>query len=77
MRHMNLDTIRFEVTVLLGKTTIPLKAYMGLQVGDVLILDQSIEKGLVTRVGSEKRYLATAGLFETHKAITIDERIYP
>lgn len=74
---MKVDEIPFEVTVLLGKTSIPVKAYLGLQVGDVLILDQNTEQGLIARVGTAERYFVTAGLIETHKAIIIDERILP
>jgi flagellar motor switch protein FliM len=76
MQMMKLEEIIFEVFVFLGKTSIPMRAYTGLQVGDILVLDQNIEKGLVTQVGSMEYFLATAGLFETHKAITIDERIH-
>lgn len=74
---MQIDDLLLEVTAVLGKAEIPLAAYLGLHVGDILVLDQPIEQGLVVCVGKKERYLATAGLFETHKAITIDERIYP
>jgi flagellar motor switch protein FliM len=73
---MNIDDIQFEVSALLGKALIPVTAYFDLQVGDILVLDQPIEQGLVVRVGIQERYLATAGLFEIHKAIKIDERIH-
>ena len=73
---MKLDDIPFEVAALLGKSTISLTDYLGLQVGDILILDQPIEKRLILRAGEQELYQATAGLFETHKAVTLDERIY-
>lgn len=73
---MHIDDLPFEVTAVLGKAELPLAAYLGLHVGDILVLDQPIEQGLAVRVGEKERYLATAGLFETYKAITIDERIY-
>lgn len=72
-----MDTIPFEITALLGTVDIPMKAYIGLQIGDILVLDQKIEDGLQVRVGEQTHYLVTAGLYETHKAILIDERIYP
>jgi flagellar motor switch protein FliM len=77
MQIMQIENIPFDVTVLLGKATLPLIAYLGLQIGDIVVLEQSAEKGLVTRVGSTERYLASAGLFETHKAIIIDGHILP
>jgi flagellar motor switch protein FliM len=77
MQIMKIEDLSFDVTVLLGKVTLPLKSYLGLQVGDILVLEQSTEKGLVARVGSTERYFASAGLFETHKAIVIDGDILP
>ena len=74
---MEIEEISFEITALLGKSTLSWGGYLSLQVGDVLVLDQPIEKGLTARIGSEERFLATAGLFETHKAIVIDERLHP
>ena len=74
---MNLDEIQFEMTTLLGRAEIPMRAYLGLQIGDILVLDQTIEEGLAVRVGEEERYRVSAGLLETHKAIRIDERVHP
>lgn len=76
MRLMKIDEIPFPIEVLLGRSELPFAAYQGLQIGDVIILDQNTEEGLVVRVGSNAYFRATAGLFETHKAVTIDGRIY-
>jgi flagellar motor switch protein FliM len=73
---MQTEKIPFEVTAFLGKTALSLSDYLGLQIGDILVLDQPIEKGLVTCISQSECFLATAGLFETHKAIIIDERIH-
>jgi flagellar motor switch protein FliM len=77
MRIMKIDTLPFEISVLLGKTDLNIKSCLGLQVGDIIPLEQDVEKGLIVRIGSDDGFLATAGLFETHKAVIIDERIYP
>lgn len=74
---MKIDDLSFEISALLGKATLSFKDYSELQVGDVIVLDQQIEEGLRLRIGTVERYLATAGLFKTHKALLIDERIYP
>lgn len=76
MRHMRLDHIPCELTVLLGRATVAQEICETLHVGDVIVLDQCIEEGLLTRVAQTDGFLATAGLFENHKAIVIDERIY-
>lgn len=74
---MQINKISFEVTALLGQTTLQSSSYFGLQVGDVIVLDQSIEKGVTVRIGFTECYAATIGLFGNHKAIVIDERIHP
>ena len=73
---MHIEEISFEVTALLGTTSLPQVAYMGLHLGDILVLDQTVDQRLVVRIGKQERYQATAGLFLTHKAVTLDERIH-
>jgi flagellar motor switch protein FliM len=72
---MQVDDLLFSLTVLLGRTQIPLTTYLELQVGDILVLDQKLENGLAVRVGSKTLFYGSAGLIGTHKAISIDERI--
>ena len=76
MGSMKIDEIPFAVSVLLGEADIPLSAYLELQIGDVIVLNQKSEESLRVRIGSVEHYVATAGLFETHKAITIDGRVH-
>lgn len=73
---MQIEEIPFEVTALLGKVELPHTTYKGLLIGDILVLDQTVDTRLIVRIGSQERYRATAGLFITHKAVTLDERIY-
>lgn len=73
---MQIEEIPFEVTALLGTASLPQVAYMGLHLGDILVLDQTVDQRLVVRIGKQERYQATAGLFITHKAVTLDERIH-
>lgn len=76
MRTMKTENIPFVVTALLGQTTLPMSAYLDLQIGDILVLDQPIDKEIVIRFGQQKCYLGTTGLCETHKAVIFDERIH-
>lgn len=73
---MQIEEIPFEITALLGTTSLPQVVYMGLQLGDILVLDQTVDQRLVVRIGRQERYQATGGLFLTHKAVTLDERIH-
>jgi flagellar motor switch protein FliM len=74
---MKMDELPIEISAIIGSNILPVYAYLALQVGDILLLDQKAEEGLYLKAGEKKLFRATAGLFETHKAVTIDERIYP
>lgn len=74
---MNIDTLQLELRVLLGKMTLPMIAVLELRKGDILILEQKLEKSLHVEAGEKVLFLATPGLYEIHKAVYIDERIYP
>lgn len=76
VRFMDITHIPFQVTALLGKTSLPLTSYLELQIGDILVLNQPIDQGLVVLVGKQERFRATAGLYLNHKAITLDEPIH-
>ncbi len=76
MSSMDIAQLPFEVAALIGRTEIPMRAYLGLQVGDIVLLEQKIEEPLSIQVGGETRYLGRPGLSETRKAVTIHERIH-
>lgn len=73
---MNIEELFFDVTALIGKTEIPMAAYLGLQVGDILLLDQKVGEPFSIEVGEEVRFSGRPGLSETRKAVKIDERIH-
>jgi flagellar motor switch protein FliM len=77
MRFMKIDQIPFTLSVILGKTTLSMKNYLELQVGDILVLDQKVQEKLTVCIGDEERSYATPGLFEKHKAVTLDGSIHP
>jgi flagellar motor switch protein FliM len=74
---MQIEQIPFEIRVILGTTSLSLTTYQELQIGDILMLDQPVDQRLVVRVGQQERYQGTAGLLGIHKAVLLDERIYP
>ncbi len=73
---MDLNQILFDVSVILGSADFSHQAYQALQIGDILILKETVEEPLLAKVGSTDYFFATAGLYETHKAVVIDERIH-
>lgn len=76
MRQMDIEKILFEVAALIGRTEIPMAVYLGLQVGDILLLDKNVGEPLTVEVGEEIRFSGRPGLSEVRKAIRINERIH-
>ncbi len=73
---MDIAKLPFEVAALIGRAEIPMKAYLGLQVGDIVLIEQKVEEPLTIQVNGEARYRGRPGLSETRKAVTIHERIH-
>jgi len=76
MTLMDIEELSFDVSALIGKTEIPMTAYLGLQVGDILLLDQKVGEPFSIEVGEESRFSGRPGLSETRKAVKIHERIH-
>lgn len=73
---MDIEELCFDVTALIGKVEIPMAAYLGLQVGDILLLDRKVGEPFMIEVGEDARFSGHPGLSETRKAVKIDERIH-
>jgi flagellar motor switch protein FliM len=74
---MNIENLPFEVTAVIGTAELPMTAYLGLQTGDILLLDQAVGDPFKIFVGEEVYFKGHPGLSETRKAVKINERIYP
>ncbi len=61
------------VRVLLGGADLPLKDLLSLQVGDVIALEQEIEKPLVVLVANKKQFYARVGRANKHLGIQITD----
>ncbi len=73
---MDVDDIPFEIFVLIGEAEIPMGAYLSLQIGDILLLEQEVTTPFIFKVGEQEYFKGRLGLCETHKAVLIDERIH-
>jgi len=60
-----------QMTALLGSTTIHLHEFMGLEIGDVLVLEQKTKEPLIVKVANRPKYLAFPGVVEKQCAIKI------
>lgn len=74
---MDVEDLPFNVRTILGRANLPMKAYLGLQVGDILLLDHKAGDPLTLKVAETEAFTATPGLFETRKAVKIHERLHP
>ncbi|MCR4438145.1 MAG: flagellar motor switch protein FliM [bacterium] len=66
-----LETTTMAVRVFLGRTSITLKELLDLQVGDVLVLDQKINEGLLVEVNGAKLLMGRAGVVGRSRAVQI------
>ena len=77
MQIMEIDDLPFEICALVGKAHLPMGAYLALQVGDILLLEQQVGEPFVIKGGETPLFTGTPGLSETRKAVRLDERIHP
>ncbi len=77
MPIMEINSIPIPVTAVLGKKILSKSDYLELQIGDIIVLDQPIQERVEIRFGEQSRFLGTLGLFNSHKAVVLDECIYP
>lgn len=67
----NLKHVRAQVTALLGSTSISMKDFLKLKVGDVIALDQLANTPLEIMVENEKKFLAHPGVVGKRKGFQI------
>ncbi|MCK8602431.1 flagellar motor switch protein FliM [Desulfoferrobacter suflitae] len=70
-----IQEVMVELTLELGKTTIKGRDLLQLDVGDVLVLNQDIEKPLVVKIENIPKLKAFAGTHKGSKAIQVQEVI--
>ena len=67
----NISTTELSVSVALGKSVISLRDLVGLQKGDVLILDTKCDGLVPVKVASRTKFFAKVGVHDGHKAVRI------
>lgn len=70
-----LQNVTLNMSAVLGKTQIPVKSFMDLQVGDVIRLDQSVNLPLDMYVGGKLHYRVIPGIHNKKKAVQVGEII--
>ncbi|HUI29760.1 MAG TPA: flagellar motor switch protein FliM [Candidatus Acidoferrales bacterium] len=67
----NISTTELPVSVILGKSMITLRDLIGLQMGDVIILDSKRDGLLPVKIASRTKFFARVGVHDDHKAVKI------
>ena len=72
----NLSSAKVEVTAELGRSEISVREFLNLQVGDIVALDQEVEKSLNVTVEGITKYRGYQGSYKGHQALKISELVY-
>lgn len=72
----NLSSAKVEVTAELGRSEISVRKFLNLQVGDIVPLDQEVEKSLNVTVEGITKYRGYQGSYKGHQALKISELVY-
>ena len=72
----NLDKANVDLVVLLGKTGLSVREFLNLQNGELLLLDQEVQKPIEVLVNGIHKFNGYQGAYKGHKAITVDELVY-
>ena len=72
----NLNSAKVEVAVELGKTDISVRDFLNLKSGDIISLDQEVDKPLSVTVEGITKFRGFQGAFKGRQALKISELVY-
>ena len=72
----NLSSAKVEVTAELGRSEISVREFLNLQIGDIVALDQEVDKSLNVTVEGITKYRGYQGSYKGHQALKISELVY-
>jgi len=67
----SLRDVEIDLTAMVGQTSLSMKEFMRLRVGDVIAMDNSIKQGIPIKVGNRFKYFAQPGISRKFMAIKI------
>ncbi len=71
----NIRSFETEIKVELGKTSIPASDIMGLEVGDIIQLDQRKEDLIPAFISDRRKYMGVPGIHRGNKAFLIKRKV--
>ena len=72
--HANSDSLQeisVGLTADIGRTSLKMKEFLNLKVGDVISMDNSIKDGIPVRIGNRYKFMARPGIRKNNMAIQI------
>ena len=72
----NLQAAQVEMAVELGRSRLPVKQLLALQAGDLVYLDQEVNKPLNVTVEGIPKFKGFQGAYKGHQAVKISELVY-
>jgi flagellar motor switch protein FliM len=69
--------IPVQLVAELGRAEIKSKDILKLEKGDVIVLNQDVEKPIVVRIQGVRKFLGVPGVYKGSKAVKVTEVIYP
>ncbi|MFD0959489.1 flagellar motor switch protein FliM [Paenibacillus chungangensis] len=73
MLEQRVHKAKLPIIAELGETSITINEFLGLTVGDVLILDKPVEEGLKIKVGDKLKFIGSPGSVKDKLAIQVDQ----
>ena len=72
----NLNSAKVEVTAELGRSELTVRDFLSLKVGDIVNLDQEVDKSLAVMVEGIMKFKGYQGSYKGHQALKISELIF-
>jgi flagellar motor switch protein FliM len=72
----NLQQAKVEVVAELGRTEINVREFLNLKVGDVIQLEQEVDKPLAVTVEGITKFKGFQGSYKGHQALKVTELVY-
>ena len=72
----NLQMAKVDLAVELGRAEIPVRNFLNLKVGDIISLEQEVDKPLNITVEGITKYKGYQGSYKGHQAVKVTELIY-
>ncbi len=75
MLQEHIKSVEVEMSVDLGKTNLPVRDFLNMQAGDILVLENGVSSKLVGKIEDIPKFLGRSGKHKKKKVFKIEEQI--